>query len=80
MSDELWRAVFAVTLDATFYGCRAAIPVMAAARWRVHHQYGVGGGRRRRRGTVRRTAPAKAAVLNLTQHRRDRGRRAQRHG
>ena len=29
MSDELWRAVFAVTLDATFYGLRAAIPVMA---------------------------------------------------
>jgi meso-butanediol dehydrogenase/(S,S)-butanediol dehydrogenase/diacetyl reductase len=28
--DELWRAVFAVTLDATFFGLRAAIPVMAA--------------------------------------------------
>jgi len=30
MPDELWRAVFAVTLDATFFGLRAAIPVMAA--------------------------------------------------
>jgi NAD(P)-dependent dehydrogenase (short-subunit alcohol dehydrogenase family) len=30
MPDELWRAVFAVTLDATFFGIRAAIPVMAA--------------------------------------------------
>jgi NAD(P)-dependent dehydrogenase (short-subunit alcohol dehydrogenase family) len=30
MPDELWRAVFAVTLDATFFGMRAAIPVMAA--------------------------------------------------
>ena len=30
MPDELWRAVFAVTLDATFFGMRAAIPIMAA--------------------------------------------------
>jgi meso-butanediol dehydrogenase/(S,S)-butanediol dehydrogenase/diacetyl reductase len=30
MSDDLWRGVLAVTLDATFYGMRAAIPVMAA--------------------------------------------------
>jgi len=30
MPDELWRAVFAVTLDATFFGLRAAIPIMAA--------------------------------------------------
>ncbi len=30
MSDAMWRAVFAVTLDATFYGMRAALPVMAA--------------------------------------------------
>jgi meso-butanediol dehydrogenase/(S,S)-butanediol dehydrogenase/diacetyl reductase len=30
MPDELWRAVYAVTLDATFFGLRAAIPIMAA--------------------------------------------------
>ena len=30
MSDAMWRTVFAVTLDATFYGMRAALPVMAA--------------------------------------------------
>jgi meso-butanediol dehydrogenase/(S,S)-butanediol dehydrogenase/diacetyl reductase len=30
MTDDLWRQVFAVTLDGTFYGMRAAIPVMRA--------------------------------------------------
>lgn len=64
-SDDAWRAVFAITLDATFFGCRAAIRVMAA-----------GGG-----GSIVNTASAaglggsiglsaygaaKAAVLNLT--------------
>jgi NAD(P)-dependent dehydrogenase (short-subunit alcohol dehydrogenase family) len=30
MSDEIWRQVFATTLDATLYGMRAAIPIMVA--------------------------------------------------
>ena len=30
MTDALWRGVFAVTLDATFFGMRAALPIMGA--------------------------------------------------
>jgi NAD(P)-dependent dehydrogenase (short-subunit alcohol dehydrogenase family) len=65
MTDDMWRFVFAVTLDATFYGLRAALPLMAAQG----------------RGSIINTASAaglggidglaaygaaKAAVLNLT--------------
>jgi len=30
ITDEVWRTVFATTLDATLYGMRAAIPIMCA--------------------------------------------------
>jgi len=65
MSDELWRAVFAVTLDATFYGLRAAIPVMAAGGGgsiiNTASAAGVGGA-----AGLAAYGSAKAAVLNLT--------------
>jgi NAD(P)-dependent dehydrogenase (short-subunit alcohol dehydrogenase family) len=65
MTDELWRAVFAVTLDATFYGMRAAIPAMAVngggSIINTASAAGLGGVA----GLVAYGA-AKAAVLNLT--------------
>jgi NAD(P)-dependent dehydrogenase (short-subunit alcohol dehydrogenase family) len=65
MSDEMWRAVFAVTLDATFYGLRAAIPVMAAqGRGSIINTASAAG-----MGGVTGLAAygaAKAAVVNLT--------------
>jgi meso-butanediol dehydrogenase/(S,S)-butanediol dehydrogenase/diacetyl reductase len=65
MSDELWRAVFAVTLDATFYGLRAAIPVMAAGGGgsiiNTASAAGIGGA-----AGLAAYGSAKAAVLNLT--------------
>jgi meso-butanediol dehydrogenase/(S,S)-butanediol dehydrogenase/diacetyl reductase len=65
MSDELWRAVFAVTLDATFYGLRAAIPLMAAGGGgsiiNTASAAGVGGA-----AGLSAYGSAKAAVLNLT--------------
>ena len=65
MSDELWRAVFAVTLDATFYGMRAAIPVMAAngggSIINTASAAGLGGV-----AGLAAYGAAKAAVLNLT--------------
>jgi meso-butanediol dehydrogenase / (S,S)-butanediol dehydrogenase / diacetyl reductase len=65
MPDDLWRAVFAVTLDATFYGLRAAIPVMAARGGGsiINTASAAGMG-----GVVGLAAygAAKAAVLNLT--------------
>ncbi len=75
MSDELWRAVFAVTLDATFYGLRAAIPVMAAAGGgsiiNTASAAGVGGA-----AGLSAYGSAKAAVLNLTRPPRSRPPRA----
>ncbi len=65
MSDELWRGVFAVTLDATFYGMRAAIPAMAASGGgsivNTASAAGLGG-----IGGLGAYGAAKAAVLNLT--------------
>jgi meso-butanediol dehydrogenase/(S,S)-butanediol dehydrogenase/diacetyl reductase len=65
LTDEAWRAVFAVTLDATFYGCRAAIPVMAAhgggSIINTASAAGVGGS-----FGLAAYGAAKAAVLNLT--------------
>ena len=65
MSDELWRAVFSVTLDATFYGVRAAIPAMAATGGgsiiNTASAVGLGGV-----AGLAAYGAAKAAVLNLT--------------
>jgi len=65
MTDDAWRAVFAVTLDATFFGCRAAIPVMAARGGGsiINTASAAGLG-----GSIGLSAygAAKAAVLNLT--------------
>jgi len=65
MSDELWRGVFAVTLNATFYGMRAAIPAMAASGGgsiiNTASAAGLGG-----IGGLGAYGAAKAAVLNLT--------------
>jgi NAD(P)-dependent dehydrogenase (short-subunit alcohol dehydrogenase family) len=65
MTDELWRAVFAVTLDATFYGTRAALPAMVAKGGGsiINTASAAGLG-----GVVGLGAygAAKAAVLNLT--------------
>ncbi len=65
MTDEAWRRVFAITLDATFYGCRAAIPVMAAQGGgsivNTASAAGVGGSY-----GLSAYGAAKAAVLNLT--------------
>jgi meso-butanediol dehydrogenase/(S,S)-butanediol dehydrogenase/diacetyl reductase len=64
-SDDEWRRVFAITLDATFYGCRAAIPVMAAGGGgsiiNTASAAGVGGA-----FGLSAYGAAKAAVLNLT--------------
>jgi meso-butanediol dehydrogenase/(S,S)-butanediol dehydrogenase/diacetyl reductase len=63
--DDEWRRVFALTLDATFYGCRAAIPVMAAGGGgsiiNTASAAGVGGA-----FGLSAYGAAKAAVLNLT--------------
>ncbi len=65
MTDEAWRGVFAITLDATFYGCRAAIPIMAATGGgsiiNTASAAGVGGS-----FGLSAYGAAKAAVLNLT--------------
>lgn len=65
MTDDVWRGVFAITLDATFYGCRAAIPVMAAngggSIINIASAAGVGGA-----FGLSAYGAAKAAVLNLT--------------
>jgi NAD(P)-dependent dehydrogenase (short-subunit alcohol dehydrogenase family) len=65
MTDETWHGVFAITLDATFYGCRAAIPVMAATGGgsiiNTASAAGVGGA-----FGLSAYGAAKAAVLNLT--------------
>ena len=65
MSDELWRAVFSVTLDAPFYGVRAAIPAMAATGGgsviNMASAAGLGGV-----AGLAAYGAAKAAVLNLT--------------
>ncbi len=65
MTDEAWRGVFAITLDATFYGCRAAIPVMAAQGGgsiiNTASAAGMGGS-----AGLAAYGAAKAAVVNLT--------------
>jgi meso-butanediol dehydrogenase/(S,S)-butanediol dehydrogenase/diacetyl reductase len=65
MTDEAWRGVFTVTLDATFYGCRAAIPVMAAQGGgsiiNTASAAGMGGS-----AGLAAYGAAKAAVVNLT--------------
>ena len=66
MSDELWGAVFTVTLDATFYGVRAAIPAMAATGGgSIINNTASAAGLRGVAGLAAYGA-AKAAVLNLT--------------
>ena len=65
MTDEVWRGVFAVTLDATFYGMRAAIPAMAKTGGgsiiNTASAAGLGGV-----GGLGAYGAAKAAVINLT--------------
>jgi NAD(P)-dependent dehydrogenase (short-subunit alcohol dehydrogenase family) len=64
MGDDLWRAVFAVTLDATFYGCRAGMRAMAKTGGSIINTASAAG-----LGGVAGLAAygsAKAAVLNLT--------------
>ena len=65
MSDELWRGVFAVTLDATFYGMRAALAAMAKAGGgsiiNTASAAGLGGV-----AGLGAYGAAKAAVINLT--------------
>jgi NAD(P)-dependent dehydrogenase (short-subunit alcohol dehydrogenase family) len=65
MSDAMWRTVFATTLDATFYGMRAALPVLAehggGAVINTASAAGVGG-----TAGLGAYGAAKAAVIHLT--------------
>jgi NAD(P)-dependent dehydrogenase (short-subunit alcohol dehydrogenase family) len=65
ISDQMWRTVFATTLDATLYGMRAAIPIMVAQRSGsiINTASAAGFGGVMGLGAY---GAAKAAVINLT--------------